>query len=183
MPNLPETEPWLARLQDWVRELPAAIVRLSDSELESLSDSRRGLSDFTMARFHSFFDRVKVPTICFVFGTQRGYRNRQRFEDDLCLAGILSSKARITSLETRIKITRALRLENMNTDDFLELLGGTVHQRNLSDRLEPEGSFVLLSPEMSSVLISKLAESIPNRDALRIVSSGLKRTKRFSGAR
>jgi hypothetical protein len=174
---------WLAELQDWIREQPAAVIRLSSEEFERLSDSRRGLTEFTMARSHAFFERVKVPTLCFVFGTSTVYRNRKTYEDEVCLAGIVSSRTRITSLETRVKITRALRLKAMNPDDLTSLLKGTVHQRNLEQRLTSEDSFVLLSPEMSSVLIGELAESAENADILRTVSTGLRRTKRFSGAR
>lgn len=136
-----------------------------------------------MARSHTFFERVKIPTMCFVFGTSFGFRDRVRYEQNVCMAGILSSRTRITSLETRIKITRALHLEDMTPDDFTLLLRGTVHERNIRQRLEDESSFVLLSPEMSGVLIEELAKLPRNADVLRTVATGLRRTKRFSGAR
>src|SRR5258708_8707334 len=133
---------WLTELQEWVRQRPSAVVRLSRDEFERLSESRRGLTEFTMARSHAFFERVKVPTICFVFGTSTGYRNRERYEDEVCLAGIISSRTRISSLETRVKITRALRLEAMNPVDLPSLLESTLHQSTLQQPLTPAHSFV-----------------------------------------
>jgi hypothetical protein len=171
---------WIVKLQEWVREQPAMIARLTTEEASQLSDSRRGLSGFTMARTHSFFERLKVPTLCFVFGKLTGFRNRRRFEDDVCLVGIVSSRLRISSFETRVKITRAIRLDDMTPKEMAVLLEGTVHRGNLERRLAPRNAVTVLSPEMSSVLVSRLAQGLENRAVLRTVATGLRRTKRFS---
>lgn len=173
-------ESWLANLRAWVKDQPAVVARLSQEEAAQLSESRRGLTEFTMARNHTFFERLKIPTLCLVFGELRGFRARERFRDQACLAGIVSSKARISSFETRVKITRTLRLADMTPGEMAFLLEGTVHRRELERRLEPEGSFVLLSPEMSSVLVSRLALGENNADVLKTVATGLRRTRRFS---
>ncbi len=112
---------WLAALRDCVRDKPAAVARLNSEEFEHLSDSRRGLTEFTMARSHALFGRVTVPTICFVFGTSAGDRNRAKNRDEVCLVGILSSRTRISSLETRVTITRALPLADMNSGRLTDL--------------------------------------------------------------
>ena len=70
---------WLIQLRGWVKEQPAIVARLSAEEAAQLTDSRRGLTEFTMARTHAFLERLKVPTLCFVFAELKSYRDRRRF--------------------------------------------------------------------------------------------------------
>jgi hypothetical protein len=174
---------WLNDLKDWVREFPCVIVRLEEEEWDHLADSRRGLGEFTMARSHAYFERVRVPTLSFTFGVTHSFVNGRSVSEDVCLVGKLSSRSRVTALETRIKVSRTLALKPMSEGDFANLLDDSVHGRNLRGRLSSSDSVIPLSPELSRVLIDALARSARNRTVLKTVASGLKITKSFSSLR
>jgi len=174
---------WLNDLKDWVREFPCVIVRLEQEEWDHLADSRRGLGEFTMARSHAYFERVRVPTLSFTFGVSHSFVKGRRVPEDICLVGKLSSRSRVTALETRIKVSRTLALEPMTEHEFANLLGDSVHGKNLRGRLDSSDSVIPLSPELSRVLIDALAANARNRTVLKTVASGLKRTRSFSSPR
>jgi hypothetical protein len=175
-------EQWLEKLKDWVREYPCVIVRLERAEWEHLSKSSRGLTEFTMARSHSFFERVRIPTLCFIFGETESFRDRQRLRTEHCLIGRLSSRARISSLETRVKIARALPIWPPTEEDFVDLLGDSIHGRNLRERLSHEGTIIPLSPELSRTLIGGLSAVTENLASLKTVAAGLRTPKTFSSS-
>jgi hypothetical protein len=174
---------WLQSLKSWVKEYPCVLVDLTNEEWEKLSESRRGVGQFTMARSHEFFDRVCVPTLCFVFGGSDTHRRGQRVKDEVCLLGKISSRMRVSSLETRVKISRAVPLESITRAGLATLLGHSIHATNLQDRLSRTEPIVPLSPELSSALLGAIAEDTRNAAILKTVGEGLRRTKTFSSQR
>lgn len=174
---------WLEDLKSWVREFPCVVVRLEDEEWELLSESRRGLAQFTIARSHGFFDRVRVPTLCFVFGTVERFRNRERIQEEFCLVGKLSSRSRVSSLETRVKISRALPLKGLTESSFSALLTSSTHDRNLRERMHQAEAVIPLSPELSRALIEAIAADNQNAAILKTVASGIRRNRSFSSTR
>jgi hypothetical protein len=174
---------WLNSLQNWVKEYPCVLVDLTRDEWNRLSETRRGVGEFTIARSHHFFERVRVPTLCFVFADDESQGYRKTARAPVCMVGKISSRMRISSLETRAKISRAVHLSGIDRDNLASLLGNSIHATNLKDRLSRKEPIVPLSPELSRVLVEAVANDSANSAVLRAVSEGLTKTRTFSGSR
>jgi hypothetical protein len=174
---------WLNSLQNWVKDYPCVLVDLTRDEWERLSETRRGVGEFTIARSHHLFERVRVPTLCFVFADDEDQSYRKTPDEPVCMVGKISSRMRISSLETRVKISRAVHLSGIDRSNLASLLGNSIHATNLKDRLSRTDPIVPLSPELSRVLVEAVADDPANGAILRAVSEGLTKTRTFSSSR
>ena len=125
-------------------------------------------------RSHGLIAGVKVPTVCLILG-----RDEVGSE---AYFGVISSLGAVTTLETRIKVRRALRIETSSEAELLDLAVKKPHSTNLRDRLGSDASVVRLSPKLSEHLVEKLAEIDGNRGALHAVAASLNAPKYFRGA-
>tara|TARA_R110002124_G_C8966378_1_gene514565 strand:+ start:5664 stop:5903 length:240 start_codon:yes stop_codon:yes gene_type:complete len=55
---------WMDALVRHLEERPIAILRLDVSYWSTLSSSRRGIGEFTIAIHHGAFASLKSPTLC-----------------------------------------------------------------------------------------------------------------------
>src|SRR5579885_1469656 len=164
---------WLEILKALVQKKPLVILRFSDDEWESLTESKNGPSEFTVARKHTLLNNVKVPIPCIVIGKS----NR---EEHLYF-GLISSKAPVTTLQTRIKIKRAVRIHPQTEDGLNKIVTEKPFVNNLRRRLHGRDSVISLSPLLSGHLIDKLASIEENRGAMRAVAESLSAPKYFRG--
>jgi hypothetical protein len=173
-------ENWQDDLRAWVEERPCAILRLTTQEWAVLSESKRGLNEFTIARSHSLFEHLKVPTLCLIYAAQNGNPPWRWKQPDKGLIGILRSPVAISSLETRVRVTRAVEISPATEYELAALIQEQPHTKNLQDRLSLEEPFIVLSPKLSRTVITALLEIPANQGPLRVVSSFLSTQKRFA---
>ncbi|MBU2790987.1 hypothetical protein HF288_05705 [Acidithiobacillus caldus] len=164
---------WLQSLKNFAERHPIVVLRFSDDEWDALLSSRRGVNEFTVARPHSLFDGLKVPAPCLIIG-------KSEIEARVCF-GLLSSKSAVTTLESRVKVSRAVDINPSSEDGVCGLVTEAPHAGNLRSRLQAGYSVTLLSPKLSSHLIERLASVAENRGSMRAVAEFLSVPKRFRG--
>lgn len=165
--------PWLNRLKQLVEKKPIVFLKFDNGEWERLNESRRGVSEFTIARSHALLEDVKVPTPCLIQG-------KSDDGEDLCF-GLISSRGAVTTLESRIKVRRVVKIQPRSKAELLSLVIEKPHARNLKERLRGRRSVIALSPKLSSHLIERLASIDANRGAMRAVAESLSVPKAFRG--
>lgn len=165
--------PWLETLKQYVEKRPIALLRFSEVEWQELGSSRRGVSEFTIARSHSHVKDVKAPSPCLILGGD-GSTEQIYF-------GLVSSKAPITTLDTRLKVSRAVQVSPSSVTTLAALVTDSPYAKMFSARLHSEQLVTLLSPKLSSHVIEKLAAIQSNRGGMRAVADSLSVPKRFSG--
>ena len=164
---------WLDTLKDYSERHPMVVLRFSMDEWTELGNSRRGVNEFTIARSHALVDNVKVPAPCLVFGHSGN-------TEQICF-GLLSSKSPITTLDSRIKVSRSVRITPSSTAGMAALVTQPPHAKNLAIRLQAVQPVTLLSPKLSSHLIGRLATIQGNKGGMRAVAESLSVPKRFKG--
>lgn len=171
--HLGEIMTWLDTLKDYSEQHPVVVLRFTSDEWESLATTRRGLGEFTIARPHVFLAGVKAPAPCLLLGKVA--------DGEQAYFGLVSSKKPVTTLDSRIKVIRAMRVSPSSQAELLALICDLRYARNFSSRLESRQLTSLLSPKLSSYFIGKLATIASNRVSLRAVADKLSMPKRFKG--
>lgn len=164
---------WLETLKDYSERHPIVVLRFSDYEWEGLVNSRRGVNEFTIARPHGLVGDVKVPAPCLIIG-------KSGATEKVCF-GLISSKSPITTLESRIKVSRSVEITPSSAANLAAVVTENPHARNLSTRLQSALPVTLLSAKLSSHLIERLATIQTNRGGMRAVAESLSVPKRFRG--
>ena len=142
-------EEWLETLERAVRKRRLAVFRFHGEEWYRLRESRRGLAEFTTARSHDLLDGLKAPTACLILGRDEG-ADQARF-------GLLSSRAAVSTLESRLKVTRAQSIHLPRDTDLLQLVTRRPRSTGPQQLLDSNDSVVVLSSELSAHLVRGLA--------------------------
>jgi hypothetical protein len=166
-----KTDQWLANLKLLVEEKPLVVFQFNEEEWARLRESRRGANEFTVARSHELFAKVRVPSACLVIGEDN--------DGSEVYFGLVSSRSAITTLESRIKVKRALRIQPSSRSDIIKLVTNRVHARNLSDRLATTTFVVPLSSKLSVHLVERFASIKSNLGAMRAVAAPLSAPKKY----
>ena len=164
---------WLDTLKNYAERHPIVVLRFSDDEWEGLLNSRRGVNEFTVARHHAHLDSVKIPAPCLILG-------KSGDTEQICF-GLLSSKGAITTLDTRIKVSRSVEITPSSAISMAALVTEAPHAKNFSARLQSTQPVTLLSSKLSSHLIERLATIQANKGGMRAVAESLSVPKRFKG--
>ena len=162
---------WLKTLKGLVQQKPLVVFQFDGEEWSRLRESRRGANEFTIARSHELFDKVRVPTACLVFGKD-GNKTEAYF-------GLAGSRSAVTTLESRIKVKRALHIQPASQSGILKLVTDKGHARNLQERLTSREPVIALSPKLSTHLVEKLAAIEFNRGAMRAAIGSLSAPKYY----
>lgn len=166
-------ETWLNDLKTILNKKPFIVFQFDDEEWSRLRESRRGANEFTVARWHGLFEKVRIPTACLIFG--------KGDDGDQVYFGLASSHSAVTTLESRVKVKRAQNIQPSSKADILKLVTDKVHARNLRDRLASDASIIALSPKLSVHLAEKLAAIEANRGAMRSAVESLSAPKYYCG--
>jgi adenine-specific DNA-methyltransferase len=102
-------------------------------------------------------------------------------DDEQLYFGLITSRSAVTTLESRIKIRRGVRIQPKAIAGLLRLFSWKSHANNLRARLRGREPMVLLSPKLSSNLVERLASIQSNHGAMRAVAEFLSAPKNFSG--
>lgn len=164
---------WLDDLKRLVQKKPFVVFLFDEDEWLRLRGSLRGANEFTIARSHDLFGKVRVPTACLIIGEAEG-------ESEVYF-GLASSRSAVTTLESRIKVKRAQRIEPSSKTAILQLVTDKTHARNLNERFESTASVIALSPKLSVHLVEKLADIESNRGAMYAATATLSAPKYFRG--
>jgi len=156
---------WLENLKAIVSKRPLVVFQFDDEEWWHLRESRRGVSEFTIARAHDLLEKVKTPTACLILGQDDG--------EESVYFGLVSSRSPVTTLESRIKVKRAVAIRPSSKRGLRSLVTDAPHAENLQTRLDSSTSVTPLSPKLSAHLIDKLAAIDSNRGPMRSVISSL----------
>jgi hypothetical protein len=175
--------PWLQPLKQLAEDKRLVIIRFDESEWESLNESRRGVHEFTVARSHGLFEGLGTPAPCLIVGPDV----HDEFMGDKTMSkslhfGLISSRSPITTLESRIKVRRCMRIQPDSEAGLRKLVTEKPFAKNLADRLRSESSVVELSPKLGSHLIERLASIPENHGAMRAVAESLSSPKRYRNA-
>lgn len=101
-------ESWREELCQHVEAKPCVVLRLNEDDSTQLAASRGGFNEFTLARTHDLLSAIHPPTVCLIFSSapeQFGHRR----DEPHARVGIISSRSPITTLDTRIKVKRAVQ--------------------------------------------------------------------------
>ena len=146
---------WLDSLKGLVQQKPPVVFQFAGKEWSRLRESRRGANEFTIARSHELFEKVHVPTACLVFGKDK---------DGIGIyCGLASSRSAITTLESRIKVKRALHIQPSSKSGILQLVTDKGQARNLRDRLDSRAYVIALPSKLSAHYLSLRSGRLQSR--------------------
>jgi hypothetical protein len=165
---------WLGVLCQRVERSPVVILRFGNDEWQRLRGSRTGLSEFTVARSHSLFDGVRVPTPCLMVGKDEDGKH--------LYFGLISSRSAVTTLETRIKVRRGVKIQPHSEAGLIRLVSEPRHAHTLAAKLRSRDLVVSLSPKLSQSLVEGLAKIERNQGGMRAVAESLTAPKYFRDA-
>lgn len=123
------------------------------------------MSEFTIARYHHVFAKLKPPTACLVLSDE-GDDAEVRF-------GLVSSCTAVSTLESRVKVRRSRKIRPSTKSDLLELITETPHANRLRQRLASNDPVKVLTPGLSAHVVRKLAQFDRNREPMRGVTESL----------
>jgi hypothetical protein len=167
------TTGWYDALKAHVEKKPAIILRIDESDWESLQESRRGVGEFTTALPHAAFAKLQAPTICLLLAESEG--------EPHAYLGLIGARSAITTLQSRVKIKRAVAIEPVSEDALVALLDNSAHQRMFEERLASGQELTVLSPKLSGHLIERLAAVDANVGPMRTLVASLAAPRRFCG--
>ena len=167
------TEDWLDTLKGIVQKSRLVVFQFDGGEWSRLRESRRGANEFTIARPHDLLKDIGRPTACLVFGKDDS--------ESSAYIGLVSSRSPVTTLESRVKVMRARRIQPPEIAELLKLVTDKPHAANLRSRLASADPVVVLSSKLSAHLIGKLAGIEANRAPMRAANASLTVPKRYNG--
>lgn len=156
---------WCDLLQQVVRKRRLAVIQFDEDEWNRLRLTRRGPSAFTIARFRDALSKFQIPTPCLIFC--RG------FLEEEARIGLIGSRSRVSTLESRIRVTRAQRIQPSSKDGLIGLITAPPHASALRRQLASDESVIVLSSELSAHVVKKLAEHETNQGPMRVVAESL----------
>lgn len=136
---------WLPNLLAHVKKHPFGLIRLSGSQWGQLSESRKGPTEFTIARAHAQFEKFSVGTIVLVFGKKGVGKNGEI--PDAAWLGIVNYRAAVTTLESSIRVASGFELKPNNEDKIAALIEDTSSASTFLRQLETDSDTFLLSPK------------------------------------
>ena len=164
---------WLNTLKAFVRQRPVVIFQFEEREWCRLQESRRGVNEFTCAKYHELVTTIQTPNTCLLFG-------RDESESEAYF-GIVKSRAAVTTLESRIKVSCSRPISPSSKADLFRLATERRHVRQLRHQFDSNNSVNVLSPQLSVYLVEILASIETNHDSMRTVTASLTVPTHYNG--
>jgi hypothetical protein len=123
---------------------------------------------------------IKVPTICIIFEELSEWPSGK--SEPFAYIGLISSRSPVTTLETRVKIKRAISIEPDTEQAMSALLNRKVHVNLLQKKLKSTSDLLVLSPKLSIALIDALIKIPGNKELIRTVVESLAVPKRYTNS-
>jgi len=164
----------LGELLQWVERKPLVLLRFEDGFERALRDSRRGIDRFTVAKPHGAFHELKLPTLCLA--------EMPDGETCKCYVGVVTSKAAITTFDSRLTVIKLRPLNLSSLDSLQANLGEPTFQTALKQRLKV-GCFALgLSPKLTVAVVKSLAADPDNRKAMELAAFNIPKLRHVSAS-
>jgi len=157
---------WLNSITDLVASNNLAMFWFSDDEWSRLTNSRRGFSQFTVARSHSLLSGFSVPTVGLLLGKVSGETPEIYF-------GLVKTRHAISTLESRVRIDSALPISPSTKCDLLKLVTRRGFKTKFRSALKPSVPVVSVESDLSVHLIQRLADNDSNHWAMQSVVAAL----------
>lgn len=139
------------------------VLQFESEEWSGLLVSRHGAKEFTIVRHHGMLEECSLPTVCLVLGRDN-FRSQAPF-------GVIRSRASVATLQSRIKIRRAERIQPDSKDHLLRIVSRQRFKGMLRAQMRSDRSLIALSPTLSSYLIELLSSIAATRTPMQAVSS------------
>ena len=164
---------WLESLVKHVGRNRLAVLRLSGDEWDQVTNSRYGISRFTVARQRSL-QGLRAPTACIVVGP--------RIEETAIHFGLLRSTWGATTVQRGLKVESAEAVSPASEEELIELVTER-HQRKLRSHLNSTDPLVILGPRTGARLVEGLARHEANWSAMSVVARGIVQRSEYAGPR
>lgn len=171
--DVPNESNYIKYLFDYVTDRPMALLRLTNAELEDLSRSRKGLSEFTFTVPHRVLSGVQTPCLCLIFGTAEGSRGGEAKLIPVAYIAVMQSRSAVATLDSRIKFKRTVSIEPRSESGLLRLLGRSRFATDFKARQTDKARLQRLPPGLSAAILQVLEADERNHWALRSVGLGL----------
>ena len=165
---------WLKQLTDLVDRKPLIIFRFSHGEWSRLKSPYDRFNDFSVARSHTLFGGVRLPTAGLLIGNVSNRKTEVYF-------AYVKARSHASTLDSRIRFVSARRISPSAEQDLLHFVTKATFESNLSIRLSSKDLVIPLSPKLSVDLVKQLASREENRDAMRAVAEQLEAPRTYSG--
>lgn len=149
----------------WVKTHPLFLIRFDESLSEALRESRQGFEHLTLARPHSVFSSIRLPTPCLL-------EIQEEHAAKYYLAAAIR-KTTVTTFESRLTIKKLRPLYPDSIHAIMTSIPDVRMQHLLRKRLSSGQNVIYLSPKLSACLIEILASYPENQATLTTVSSFL----------
>ena len=164
---------WLNTLKAFVQQRPLVIFQFEEHEWCRLQESRRGVNEFTCAKYHELVTTIRTPSTCLLFG-------RDESESEAYF-GIVKSRAAVTTLESRVKVSRSRPILPSSIADLFRLATERRHVTQRRHQFDSNNSVIVLSPQLSVYLVEILADIETNHDSMRTVTASLSVPTHYNG--
>ena len=165
------SEDWLRNLKRVVSTKCLVVLQFEGDEWRRLCESRKGTREFTIARSHDVVRNVKTPTACILFG-------KGKLETEARI-GVMSSRANVSTLETRVKVRRAQRISPRTKEKLTKLISEQPYAGILQSRLASDLSLIVLPNGVSVQVIERLSRIDANHTPMRLVAASLSSPKYY----
>jgi hypothetical protein len=166
-------EDWLKILLDHVAKKPLVAAGFSEDDWTDLRESRKGLSEFTIARRHKALTGITSRSLILLHGAN--------YDGPGLYLGMVVSRGGVSTLDSRIKIARSVELQPFSIEAAIELVGDRAKARQITQAVGGDSTLSVLTPPLSVALLNALASIDRNRGPLRELAAALNAPTRFRG--
>lgn len=158
-------------LYDLVVSRPIALLRMEKGELEALSNSRAGLTEFTLTASHAQLEGIQTPCPCLIFGAME--KGRDSKLKRVAYLAVMQSRSAVATLTSRMKFKRTTSVYPGSESSLLKLLGESRFASDFETRKKKGGRLSRLPPGLSAEVLRVLELDDRNHWPLRTVMMGL----------
>ena len=157
------------KIADWVQKKPMIVIRFDEAFSESLRNSTQGFEHLTIAKPHSAFQDLKLPTVCLL--------EIQEYGGTKCYLATATRKTAVSTFDSRLTIKKLRAVMPSSLCEIEAKINGARMRRLLNGRLPHMGGLSVLSSKLSGRLIDLFAADSENHAALESVLSLLPRLR------
>lgn len=148
-------------LARWVENKPLVLVRFDEAFSESLRNSKHALERFTFTQPHTFFDNVKLPTLCLV--------EMQEYDSVKCYVGVAKNKTAVSTHDSRMTVIKLRQIHPSSLSAINERISEKRYFNALRSILSRKYVVSLLSPKLSANIVRLLSNDRDNQKAFEVV--------------
>jgi hypothetical protein len=164
---------WIKRLKEVAEDRPIVLLRLNDGELESLRNTRNGITDFTLTLRHDAVKGIAKQSVCIILGEMEVGPAPNTRTRPVAYISILSSHVAVATLDSRLKFKRSGRIHACTETELISALPQVQQQTELARRFRTTDDLFVLGPKLSVAIMEALSQRHENRAAMKMVAAGL----------